>query len=76
MTPKQKARETKRYEKSESLIQEFAAEQHRIVEEVERRFSVIDELEAIVAANLKRAERSIVHRAFTGNLEAGSTAAN
>src|SRR5439155_12810055 len=33
------------------------AEQHRIVAEVERRLSVIDELEALIATNLKRAER-------------------
>lgn len=33
------------------------AEQHRIVSEVERRLSVIEELEATVAANLKRAGR-------------------
>jgi type I restriction enzyme S subunit len=32
-------------------------EQHRIVAEVERRLSIIDELAAVVAANLKRAER-------------------
>ena len=47
------------------------AEQHRIVSEVERRLSIIDELEAIVAANLKRAERlrqAILHKAFTGQL--------
>ncbi len=46
-------------------------EQHRIVAEVERRFSVIEEVEATVASNLKRAERlrqSILHRAFTGKL--------
>ena len=33
------------------------AEQHRIVAEVDRRLSVIEEIEATVAANLKRAER-------------------
>ncbi len=47
------------------------AEQHRIVAEVERRLSVIDELEAVVEANLKRAERlrqSILKRAFEGKL--------
>lgn len=47
------------------------AEQHRIVAEVERRLSVIDELEALVSANLKRAERlrqSILKRAFEGKL--------
>jgi type I restriction enzyme, S subunit len=45
------------------------AEQHRIVAEVERRLSVIEELEAIVAANLQRAERlrqSVLARAFAG----------
>jgi type I restriction enzyme S subunit len=49
------------------------AEQHRIVAEVERRLSVIDELEAVVSANLKRAERlrqSILKRAFEGKLVA------
>ena len=48
-----------------------ATEQCRIVAEVERRVSVIDELEAIGAANLKRAERlrqSILKRAFEGKL--------
>jgi type I restriction enzyme S subunit len=47
------------------------AEQYRIVAEVERRLSVIDELESVVAANLKRAERmrqAILHKAFTGQL--------
>ena len=47
------------------------AEQARIVAEVERRLSVVEELEAAVTANLKRAERlrqSILHSAFTGNL--------
>ncbi|HEX7409455.1 MAG TPA: restriction endonuclease subunit S [Candidatus Binatia bacterium] len=46
-------------------------EQHRIVAEVERRLSVIDELEAVVDANLKRAERlrqAILKRAFEGKL--------
>jgi type I restriction enzyme S subunit len=46
-------------------------EQQRIVAEVERRLSVIDEMEATVAANLKRADRlrqSILHRAFSGEL--------
>ena len=45
------------------------AEQHRIVAEVERRLSVIEELEATVAANLKRAARlrqSVLVRAFAG----------
>lgn len=47
------------------------AEQHRIVAEVERRLSVIEELEAAVAANLQRATRlrqSILQRAFSGKL--------
>jgi type I restriction enzyme S subunit len=47
------------------------AEQECIVAEVERRLSVIDEMEATVAANVKRAERlrqSILHRAFSGKL--------
>jgi type I restriction enzyme S subunit len=46
-------------------------EQHRIVAEVERRLSVIDELETAIAANLKRAERlrqAILKRAFEGKL--------
>jgi len=44
------------------------AEQTRIVAEVERRLSVIEELEAAVAANLQRAGRlrqSILQRAFS-----------
>jgi type I restriction enzyme S subunit len=47
------------------------AEQKRIVAEVERRLSVIEELEALVAANLKRAERlrqSTLQKAFIGKL--------
>jgi type I restriction enzyme, S subunit len=47
------------------------AEQHRIVAEVERRLSVVDELERVVEANLQRAKslrQSILHRAFSGNL--------
>ncbi|MDR3577203.1 MAG: restriction endonuclease subunit S [Anaerolineaceae bacterium] len=47
------------------------AEQLRIVAEVERRLSVIQELEGVVSANLKRAERlrqSILKRAFEGKL--------
>jgi type I restriction enzyme, S subunit len=46
-------------------------EQHRLVVEVERRLSVIDELEAAVEANLKREERlrqAILKRAFEGKL--------
>jgi type I restriction enzyme S subunit len=47
------------------------AEQHRIVGEVERRLSVIDELQAVVEADLRRAERlrqAILKRAFEGRL--------
>jgi len=47
------------------------AEQTRIVAEVERRLSVVEELEAAVSANLQRATRlrqSILQRAFTGEL--------
>ena len=46
-------------------------EQRQIVAELERRLSVIDELEMQVEANLKRAERlrqSILKRAFDGKL--------
>jgi type I restriction enzyme, S subunit len=46
-------------------------EQERINAEVERRLSIIEELEAVVASNLKRAERlrqSILKRAFEGKL--------
>ena len=47
------------------------AEQHRIVAEVERRLSVIQQAEATVEANLTRAERlrqSIIKQAFSGKL--------
>jgi type I restriction enzyme, S subunit len=47
------------------------AEQRRIVAEVERRLSVVQELEGTLAANLARAERlrqSILKRAFEGRL--------
>ena len=47
------------------------AEQHRIVAEVERRLSVIQQAEAAVEANLVRAERlrqSILKQAFSGKL--------
>lgn len=47
------------------------SEQTRIVAEVERRLSVIDELEAVVTANIQRATRlrkSILQRAFAGEL--------
>ncbi len=49
------------------------AEQERIVAEVERRLSVIDELEAAVEANLMRADRlrqAILSQAFSGKLVA------
>lgn len=45
------------------------AEQKRIIAEVERRLSVIDELEAVVSANLQRATRlrqAILHKSFSG----------
>jgi type I restriction enzyme S subunit len=47
------------------------AEQTRIVAEVERRLSVVEELETLVNANLQRAirlRRSILERAFKGDL--------
>ncbi|MBI2059414.1 MAG: hypothetical protein HYT87_06540 [Nitrospirae bacterium] len=43
----------------------------RIIVEVERRLSAVEELEKTVAANLLRASRlrqSILHAAFSGNL--------
>lgn len=46
-------------------------EQHRIVAEVERRLSVVAELEATIAANLVRANRlrqAVLKRAFEGRL--------
>jgi type I restriction enzyme S subunit len=46
-------------------------EQRRIVEEVERRLSVVDALEQTVEANLTRAERlrqAILKKAFEGRL--------
>ncbi len=49
-------------------------EQEQIVAEVERRLSVIDELEAVVEANLTRAERlrqSVLTTAFSGTLTVG-----
>jgi len=48
-----------------------ASEQRRIVAEVERRLSVVAELEATVAANLARTARSrqaVLKRAFEGRL--------
>jgi len=50
-------------------------EQRQIVAEVERRLSVIDELEATVEANLNRADRlrqSILEIAFSGRLSVGT----
>jgi type I restriction enzyme, S subunit len=47
------------------------AEQERIVAEVERRLSVVEELSALVTANLQRATRlrqSILQQAFAGKL--------
>lgn len=47
------------------------AEQKRIVAEVERRLSVVEELVTVVEASLRRAKRlrqSILQRAFSGNL--------
>ncbi len=47
------------------------AEQDRIVAEVERRLSIVEELEATVTTNLKRAERlrqATLQRAFSGKL--------
>jgi type I restriction enzyme S subunit len=47
------------------------AEQTRIVAEVERRLSVVEELESVVSANLQRASRlrqSILQKAFSGEL--------
>jgi type I restriction enzyme S subunit len=47
------------------------AEQTRIVAEVERLLSVVEELESVVSANLQRATRlrqSILQKAFTGEL--------
>jgi type I restriction enzyme S subunit len=44
-------------------------EQTRIVPEVERRLSVVEELEAVVSANLQRATRlrqSFLQKAFRG----------
>ncbi len=47
------------------------AEQYRIVEEIESRLSVIEELEAVVLTELRRATRlrqSILQKAFSGKL--------
>ncbi len=50
------------------------AEQKRIVEEVERRLSVLEEMETAVQANLLRATRlrqAVLQRAFSGEMVAG-----
>ena len=47
------------------------AEEMRIVAEMERRLSVVEELESVVSANLQRATRlrqSILQKEFTGEL--------
>ena len=49
------------------------AEQQKIVEEIEAKFSVIDQLEKDIAENLKRCEllrQSILKKAFSGQLVA------
>lgn len=46
-------------------------EQHKIVEEIERRFSIADEIEKVIDNSLKQAERlrqSILKKAFEGKL--------
>ena len=51
------------------------AEQTRIVAEVERRLSVVEELETVVTANLQRASRlrqAVLQRAFTGKQKSAS----
>lgn len=48
-----------------------ATEQHKIVEEIERRFSVADEVEKVIEQSFKQAERlrqSILKKAFEGKL--------
>ena len=53
------------------IAERLQSEQRRIVAEVERRLSVIQQAEATVQANLTRAERlrqSILKRAFEGKL--------
>jgi len=50
---------------------DLSIEQERIVAEVERRLSVVEDLSALVTANLQRATRlrqSILQKAFTGEL--------
>ena len=53
------------------VVQPPLSEQRRIVADVERRLSVVQELDATLTANLARAERlrqSILKRAFEGKL--------
>ena len=57
--------------KATAILLPPLTEQRRIVAEVERRLSVVQEVEAVIAANLARAERlrqSILKRAFEGKL--------
>jgi|APTNR8051073442_1049403.scaffolds.fasta_scaffold15287_4 type I site-specific restriction endonuclease len=57
--------------KKEDFKLSIIAEQTRIVEEVERRLSVVEKLEAVVTTNLQRATRlrqSVLQQAFTGEL--------
>jgi type I restriction enzyme, S subunit len=59
-----------KFEALEFPVPSLAA-QTRIVAEVERRLSVVEELESVVTANLQRATRlrqSILQKAFTGGL--------
>lgn len=54
-----------------TLLVPRLVEQTRIMGEVERRLSLVVELEAVVSANLQRATRlrqSILQKAFTGEL--------
>ena len=53
------------------------AEQTRIVAEVERRLSVVEELEAVVTTNLQRATRlrqAVLQKAFAGEMIAADRA--
>lgn len=56
---------------NKARVMKAFAEQKRIVAEVERRPSVVEELEAVVSANLQRPARlrqSILQKAFSGEL--------
>ena len=60
-------------EKLSNVILPFPSlpEQHKIVEEIERRFSVADKIEKVVVESIKQAERlrqSILKKAFEGEL--------